>query len=335
MLKIVAKNLTGQKVRVFLLIFTLGVGVMVFVSLSALLQGLEFSVYQTFEGFSQERDILLVKGTVELPVPSQALSVCTVEERVLPTGTVLIKHVDLAQFENLTSISMVEGDYPESGTECITEYFFSQKEDITLGALFLDYKVVGIFFHQKGFYTHVIATTPYTGYTLTEMKVDPDQYNEIASQIPSSFPARELSYFFSEGTVRLHETLEQMLGIVVAILVLSVFISMNAAVLERKWEIGVLRALGAKRSFILRLFLYESVIISFLAAGIGIALGIIFSNSLTVFFSEIQQVKGIQPVMTAALLVEAVAGPLLIGVLGGILPAYRASRMDISECLVV
>jgi ABC-type antimicrobial peptide transport system permease subunit len=335
MLKIVAKNLTGQKVRVFLTIFTLGVGVMVFVSLSALLQGLEFSVYHTFEGFSKERDILLVEGTVELPGSVQAVSVCTVEERALPTRTILINHVDIAQFRNLSSISMVEGDYPRSGTECIVEYFFSQKEGIVVGATLFEYRVVGIFFHQKGFYTHVITLTPGKGYVLTEMKVDPDQYNEISSQIPSSIPAKELSYFFSEGTVNLYETLRQMLGIVIAILVLSVFVSMNTAVLERKWEIGVFRALGAKKSFILRLFLYESVIISLLAAAIGIALGIIFSSSLTVFFSEIQQVKGIQPIMTTTLLVEAVVGPLLIGVLGGIFPAYRASRMDISECLVM
>ncbi|MBU6999783.1 MAG: FtsX-like permease family protein [Theionarchaea archaeon] len=335
MLKIVARSLTGQKVRVFLTMLTLGVGVMVFVSLSALLQGLEFSVYHTFEGFSTQRDILLVEGTVELPVPVQAVSGCTVEERTLPARPVLIKHVDFIQFERLSSISLVEGSYPAAGNECIVEYFFSEKEGITLGATLFEYTVVGIFFHQKGFYTHVISPLPGTGYVLTEIKVDPEQYNEIALQIPSAIPARELSYFFSKGTVNLYETLRQMLGIVVAILVLSVFLSMNTAVLERKWEIGVLRALGAKKSFILRLFLYESVIISFLAAGIGIALGIIFSNSLTVFFSEIQQVKGIQPVITATLLVEAVAGPLLIGVLGGILPAYRASRMDIAECLVM
>lgn len=334
MLKIIIKGLAGQRIRVFLTIFSIAVGVMVFVSISGLLQGLETSVYETFQGFSQNRDMLIVPGIVDA-VPAEAVSVSTVEEVLYAEKYISVKHTTLDNFEKLASIALVEGSTPESSTECMVEYFFAQKENIQLKDTIVNYEVTGIFLHEKGFYTHVITPPDTTGYTLTEIKVDPHLYDDITEKIPHSIPARTLSYFFSEGTVNLHKSLQQMLGIVVVILVLSVFVSMNTAVLERTWEIGILRTLGAQKSFILKLFLYEGIIISFAAAVLGIASGIIFSSSLTAFISEIQQVKGIQPIFTETVLLQAVLAPVIIGVLGSILPAYRASTMDITECLVV
>lgn len=333
MLKIVVKSLTGHRIRVFLTIFSIAVGVMVFVSISALLQGLEISVYQTFQQFSADRDVLLVEGAYDVAIPVEAVCISTIEEMSYGERKILVRHTDFDDFEKLNAISVVNGDVPEPG-ECLIEYFFSQKEGISLGDMVLMYKTVGIFLHEKGFYTHVI-TVPGSGYPLTEIKVDPDQYDQVAAHIPYSVPANTLSYFFSEGTVKLHRSLQQMLVIIVVILVLSLFVSMNTAVLERKWEIGVLKSLGAQKSFILKLFLYEGIIISCAAAVLGIALGVIFSSSLTVFISEIQQVKGIQPVLTETVVVQAFVGPVVIGILGSIIPAYRAAVMDVNECLVI
>jgi putative ABC transport system permease protein len=335
MLKIIVKGLAGQRIRVFLTIFSIAVGVMVFVSISGLLQGLETSVYETFQVFSKNRDILVVPGTVDGPVAVDAVSVSTIEEMLYRGTSILVKHTDIDLFEKLATITLVEGGTPALRSECMAEYFFAQKLNISVGDPVGGYTVTGVYLHEKGFYTHVITPLVDNGYTLTEMKVDPLHYDDIAAKIPHSIPAHPLSYFFSEGTVNLHKSLQQMLGIVVVILILSVFVSMNTAVLERTWEIGILRALGAQKSFILQLFLYEGVIISLAAAVLGIALGIIFSTSLTAFISEIQQVKGIQPVVTGTVLLQAVGAPVIIGVMGSILPAYRASTMDIHECLVV
>ena len=333
MLKIIVKSLTGHRIRVFLTIVSIAGGVMVFVSLSALLQGLETSVYETFQKFSGERDILLVEGAADIDIPVERFCISTIEEVVYNEKKILVKHTDFDDFEKLNGVSVIEGGAPVPG-ECVVEYFFSQKEGIFLGDTIVTYTVVGIFLHEKGFYTHVI-TGPGEGYFITEIKVDPNQYDFAAEHIENAVPADTLSYFFSEGTQNLHKSLQQLLVVVVIVLDLSLVVSMNTAVLERKWEIGILRALGAQKFFILKLFLYEGIIISFAAAVLGLALGIIFSNSLTIFISEIQQVKGIQPILTGPVLVQALVGPLVIGVLGSIIPAYRAAGLDVTECLVV
>ena len=335
MLKVIVKSLAGHRVRSFLTVFSIAMGVMVFVSISALLQGLETSVYQTFYGFSENRDILLVEGAVTTDVPVEAVSISFIEEVLYNEKHILVKHTNLSDFQELDLISVAEGRFPKSDTECMVEYFFAEKEGISPGDYLLMYTITGVYVHEKGFYTHVITQEDTAGYLLTELQVDPLLYDKITEEIPHAVPARTLSYFFSEGTVRLHKSLTQMLGIVAIVLVLSLFLSMNTAVVERKWEIGVLRALGAQKSFILKLFLYEGIIISLAAAVLGIALGIIFSNSLTVFISEIQQVKGIQPVFTGVVFLEAVAAPVVIGIAGSILPAYRASTMTVNECLVM
>jgi ABC-type antimicrobial peptide transport system permease subunit len=166
MLKIIVKSLTGHRIRVFLTIVSIAGGVMVFVSLSALLQGLEISVYETFQKFSGERDVLLVEGAADINILVEHFCISTIGEVVHGGKKILVKHTDFDDFEKLGTLSMVEGGAPAPG-ECVIDYFFSQKEGIFLGDTVATYTVVGIFLHEKGFYTPVI-TVPGEGYFITE-----------------------------------------------------------------------------------------------------------------------------------------------------------------------
>jgi len=101
---------------------------------------------------------------------------------------------------------------------------------------------------------------------------------------------------------------------------------MLASVLERTKEIGVRRAVGAKRRDILLQFLIEAVTLSFSGGIIGIFLG--FALSL-----GIQEITGIKTIISAYSILLSFAVSISVGLIFGITPARRASLQDPIELL--
>jgi putative ABC transport system permease protein len=99
-----------------------------------------------------------------------------------------------------------------------------------------------------------------------------------------------------------------------------------ATVLERTREIGIRRATGARRGDIVRQFLLESVLIS-IAGGV---LGIAFGYFLSWFIARAAEWKTI--VTTSSILI-AFGVSVGVGVVFGIYPAMKASRIDPIEAL--
>jgi putative ABC transport system permease protein len=110
--------------------------------------------------------------------------------------------------------------------------------------------------------------------------------------------------------------------------------TMYAIVSARTREIGTLRALGFSRRSILASFLIESVILAVIGGAIGCLLafpmnGFSTGTGQTQSFSEIAFAFRITPGIVATGMTFAV----LMGVLGGLLPALRAARMPITSAL--
>lgn len=101
---------------------------------------------------------------------------------------------------------------------------------------------------------------------------------------------------------------------------------MLVSVTERTREIGTRKALGATRSVILRQFLMESVVISILGGLGGILLGIIVGNLL------MMQLSGTF-VVPWTWMFGGVTICFFVGIISGIGPALKASRMDPIEAL--
>jgi len=109
-------------------------------------------------------------------------------------------------------------------------------------------------------------------------------------------------------------------------------ITMYAQVASRVREVGTLRALGFKRRWVLLSFLIESLILAL----IGAVAGCVFASLLgsvsfsTVNFSSFTEIKfrfHFGPDVALAASGFAVA----MGLLGGLLPAVRAARLQIAE----
>lgn len=99
---------------------------------------------------------------------------------------------------------------------------------------------------------------------------------------------------------------------------------MYVSVTERKREIGIRRAIGAKPRTILFQFLFEAIIVTGVGGILGIALGYVLGNAVSVFMP----LEGFKAVLTAKTLIGSASISVLVGVIFGIIPARNASKMD-------
>ena len=101
---------------------------------------------------------------------------------------------------------------------------------------------------------------------------------------------------------------------------------MLASVTERTREIGIRRALGAKRRDIIMQFLIEAVILSGVGGLIGVILGIIIPFIISAFWGMTTIVTPLAPILAFSI-------SAMIGVIFGIYPSIRAADMDPVEAL--
>jgi putative ABC transport system permease protein len=159
---------------------------------------------------------------------------------------------------------------------------------------------------------------------------------EVATQILKDVPgvsALDSVNFFHKGRDRMASLLRSipgLLGITWGMSIVFIGLAFTIAVNERRREIGVLRALGSTRSFVLRSVLAEGFV---LALGGGMAGGILSILAGTLFREKIVRSVGLPlvPPSPAALLVLAVGGLLsaLVSVtLAVLFPAWRISRQE-------
>ncbi len=105
--------------------------------------------------------------------------------------------------------------------------------------------------------------------------------------------------------------------------------TMMKSVSDRTREIGVLKAVGWDKRRILRLIIGESMILAAIGTFIGLIIGLGIAEVLT--SSNI--LHGIQLAFSVNLLLRAVGVALFLGIVGGLYPAYRASRLSPTEAL--
>ncbi len=131
----------------------------------------------------------------------------------------------------------------------------------------------------------------------------------------------------------------RILGIAVTLIfslgsMIGAMITMYAAVSNRTSEIGTLRALGFRRRNVLGAFLLESVSLSLIGGAAGLVLASflqLFSISMMNFgsFTEVAFSFALSP----AIIVTSMFFSLIMGMLGGFLPAVRAARLSIVNAL--
>jgi putative ABC transport system permease protein len=132
------------------------------------------------------------------------------------------------------------------------------------------------------------------------------------------------------------EWLSQMLNLVYVLLALSVIVSLFGivntlalAVFERTRELGMLRAVGMTRRQVRRMIRHESVMTALIGAALGLPVGIGLAALATTGLRE----YGLSLSVPIGSLVAFVLVASVVGVLAAILPARRASRLNVLSAL--
>ncbi len=99
-------------------------------------------------------------------------------------------------------------------------------------------------------------------------------------------------------------------------------------VVERTREIGIMKATGARGSHIIKMIVVESGIIGILGGGIGIFIGYLISLGINVAAEQYLGPNILSTAVTPALAVFALGFSFIVGVVSGLYPAIRASKLD-------
>ena len=128
------------------------------------------------------------------------------------------------------------------------------------------------------------------------------------------------------------EALKAMALLIIFVSGLSIFISLFSSLRERKYELAVMRTLGARPDFLFQLIIFEGIIIAVLGYFCGIAL----SHGSMVLLADFLEKSYRYDFSAAIFLKEEIyifGGSLVIGIIAAIIPAFQASKTDIHATL--
>ena len=358
-----ARNLWRRRTRTTLTMLGVGVGIAAIVALGGITQGMAEALTSVLT--SSQAELMAIEADVS------DTSYSSIDQRVgariaaLPdveavSGTI----ITVASTEKMPMLIMfgyhprefairhfhiVEGEPLTANRQVIigrqTAEVMGLEVGDTLRLLKNTFRVVGIYETGVGYEdsgvvislrdAQALAGKPHQVTWYTIKLRDPARAEAVRDYLNANFPKIDVSLTseFIENMPDM-KTNQEMVG---QISFLAVFIgavgmlnTMLMSVLERTREIGVLRALGWRRRQVIGMILREAVALGAVGGVCGILLGV----GLAWVTTQIPVIKGmLSPRYPLQLLIQALVVALVTGAVGGLYPAWRATRLSPVEAL--
>jgi putative ABC transport system permease protein len=273
-----------------------------------------------------------------------------------PTN-VVIRGIAAASLALRPQVRLIAGRLPRPGsTEIMVGQSVAQRfQGVALGATLnfasRAWTIVGIFdAGRTGFSSEIWGDVeqfmqafrrPVYSIVLLRMR-DPGQFPALKNRLENDPRLtldvyREPEYYRKQSEML--ATFLRILGLSLTIIfsigaVVGAMITMYAAVANRTPEIGTLRALGFQRGSILLAFLMESLFLGLLGGVLGLLCASILQliTVSTINFQTSSELA-FSFVLTPKIMLQALLFALIMGFLGGILPALRAAQMNLVDAL--
>ncbi len=169
-----------------------------------------------------------------------------------------------------------------------------------------------------------------------------DRFDAVKSAIESdprlTLEAKRETRFYADQSEAMSKFISY-LGTTISVIfsigaIIGAMITMYASVASRTAEIGTLRALGFSRAAVLAAFLSESLLLGLLGGVAGLVAAS-FMQALSISTTNFQTFAELafRFVLTPTIVVASLAFALVMGLVGGVLPAARAARLKIVDAL--
>lgn len=360
--RLVFNNVMHRPIRTVVSIVAVGVEVALVILIVGLSSGLLQETAKRIEGVGA--DIMLQPPSASVflafsgaPMPIQIgnkLAGMKYVKAVAPVllqfsssgGAEVIYGIDPASFRAVSGgFVYLQGHGLEKPDDVLVDDWAAKARHVkagdTLHLLGHNFHIAGIVEHGKGARIFVLLHTLQNlvgasgKASIFFMKLtNPDHTQAVMTQMRKMFPRYQirpvkefLSMMTSTNLPGLNTFIESMIALAVSIGFLVILLSMYTTVIERTHDIGILKAIGASKAYIIRALLGESALICLLGIGVGIAMSYV---SRVVFLSAFPTLSIL---ITPGWILRAAAIALAGALLGATYPALLASRKDPIEAL--
>lgn len=317
------------------------------------------------------KDVQVIKSTEGISFVDGVISGKADVSFLAETASLNIQGVDALAWSNMETTELEAGRYLNSGDtnaivigNRVAHSTFKQPlvvaRDVTItGGLF---KIVGILKTSGtgGEDNRIFMPITQARNAITDASKDrldsitikvsnADFVDQISSEIDSSLmnsrhltnKTKDFTVTSSKATLERIQSVTQtftlFLGAIAAVSLLvgavGIANTMFTSVLEKTKEIGIMKAIGARNSDIMTIFLLNSALVGFVGGILGISLGAAISGILPNLLSGLGNVGSVKTVIPISLLVESLLISVGIGMIAGAIPAYRASKLKPVDAL--
>lgn len=272
-------------------------------------------------------------------------------------SNVLVRGVAPTSAALRPQVRLLRGRWPRLGTsevvagKSVVKRFQGAEMGQTLRFALRDWTIVGVFdAGSTGFDSEVwgdgdqmLQAFRRPVYSSLLLKLEaPGDFPALKARVESdprlTLEAKREAQFYADQSEAM-ATFLKVFGAVLSVIfslgaVIGAMITMYAAVANRVGEIGTLRALGFHRRSILTAFLLESLLLGLLGglAGVGMAAWLQFFTISTLNWQTFAELA-FRFRLTAPIAATSLGFSLGMGLVGGLLPALRASRLEVVEAL--
>lgn len=359
---LVTSNIRQRPIRTLVSVAGIALGVSLVMLFTGLARGMSNDLLRRATNVRAEL-IFMRPGAVQLTAMTANLDTGYVErlqkiegvEQALPViryfsqgtkgiGLEQIDGVPWEAYAQMNGINMVEGRGPQSLNEVVIDETKARNNNYRVGDLIKplgrdEYRITGIYSPESGARVKMSleamqkAIEAENKCTFIFLKLrNPDQLLEVATRIDKELPGntiqptREVFTSFEKSIPYLGVFLRVLVGLAAVVSSLVVMLAMYTTITERTREIGILKAMGASRGYIVGIIEKEAILISVIGLVAGFAVSMIAGYLIHNIYGLVFEYSWTWAFVAAAI-------GLIGGILGALYPAWRASNLDAVNAL--